>query len=399
MNNIRWLLPQTSRFYLVALGWVLGAAACTTSSGSVPTVDGTSGNNAESRGPLFEVPAHWEVANHNNQSDVYQANLQNRDGGGRMLVGRLPLEGNVREIDAYLHKLHTSLVDRIRGKADVSPFAQDRLEWSNGIVGYQTKLRGSIGRQAIVIEGLTFSDEKYAYFSYGLFPEDDYEEERSGFRALTTSFRPLQGAERRKSEPLDVDSETLTERDSATGPGEDSARSPEDYRSPRTHLGVVSWGTSRKALRRQEGEPLRESDRALAYRCQFAGIESCLVVYVFTLDKLTHGAFIIKSERDPPQKYVSEYLKLTKRLSKRFGQPEQSSAIWNTPKYKDQGDKWGEALARGHVIFGTVWHIGPTKVVHALRNEEDDGIDHRIFLSNDALREKLQKRLKASRSR
>lgn len=367
---------------------------CSTSSSNQSSGDRSGAQSSTDR-PLFGIPNTWSLVGEQQDETLYQANLQNEEGPGRILIGRLKLEDNIRDLGVYLNQLHDSLVDRIRGQADVAPFAEDQLSWTNGLIGYRTKMRGEIRNSAVVIEGITFSDGDHAYFNYGLFPEEIYDQERSVYEEILSSFRPLRGAEIERDRGLNVERDKVAEKEDAAG--SDSAESPEDYKSPKTHLGVVEWGTSREEILEAEGEPLREGKNALGYRCQFLGLEDCVVIYLFTFDELTHGGFLLESDHDDPQKFVSKYLRLTKDLTDNYGKPTQSAAIWQNPKYRDDGKMWGRALSENHVIFGTVWQVGPTKIVHSLRKNDDGEIDHRILMTNEKLRKELQQRVQSKR--
>lgn len=393
--DMRPVRSSPLRTGVVAVSLVLGAlltAPCATSPGPSPGPASDAGS--ENKAPLFELPEHWRIVDEQEKSGVYQANLKNRAGAGRILVGRMQLQQDeIRDLSVYLHKLNDSLVNRIRGRANLDPFAQDRLAWSNDMIGYRTKMRGNLGDRVVILEGITFSDGNYAYFHYGLFPEADYKEEREAYASLLASFRPLRDAERRSTRGMAI---AQSDEAAAADKHRDGAESPSDYQSPKTHLGLAQWGTSRDAIVEQAGEPLRQGNRAIGYRCRFVGLDNCVVIYIFTFDQLTHGGFLIEDEFDDPQKYVSKYLRLTKTLTDRYGKPEQSSAIWNNPKYKNDGKQWGEALAQNHVVFGTVWEIGPAKVVHSLR-KKDGEIDHRVVVTNEKLRKQLQKKVQAKK--
>lgn len=382
---------------VVLLGAVLGCLACLgcSASSSNQASDKPSGAQSNADRPLFGIPDTWRLVGEQQDDTLYQANLQNEEGPGRILVGRLKLEENIRDLGVYLNQLHDSLVDRIRGRANVAPFAEDQLSWTNGLIGYRTQMRGEVGASAVVIEGITFSDGDHAYFNYGLFPEEIYDQERSVYEEILSSFRPLRGAEIERDRGLNVERGKVAEKEDTAG--SDSAESPEDYKSPKTHLGVVEWGTSRQEIVEAEGEPLREGKNAIGYRCQFLGLEDCVVIYLFTFDDLTHGGFLLESDYDNPQKFVSKYLRLTKDLTDNYGKPTQSAAIWQNPKYRDNGKMWGRALVENHVIFGTVWQVGPTKIVHSLRKNDDGDIDHRILMTNEKLRKELQQRVQSKR--
>ncbi len=336
---------------------------------------------------LFQIPRYWEVVDEKEGETLYQANLRNNQGAGRMLIGRLTLKSEVTELQSYLYRLHTDLVDRIRGQVDLAPFSEERLVWANGIVGYRTKMRGELGRDAVIIEGVTFSDGKNAYFHYGLFPEKDYEAGRPVYNQVLTSMSPIRGSKVQKDRGFGLDANTEV---TSAEVGSDGAASPGAYPSPSTHLGMASWGLTREGVTTQLGPPLRKGEHALGYRCQYVGAPDCVVVYVFEYDQLTHGAFLFEREFDSPHQYVQRYLKMTQQLSQQLGRPQQSAAIWSNPEFKNQGAKWGDALARGDVIFGTVWEMGDARIVHSLRRNDSGRIEHRILASNDRLRETAQ---------
>lgn len=334
---------------------------------------------------LYQRPSGWRVVNEKNGRQLYQVDLQNRQGSGRILLGKMSLRQGIDDLDAYLNSLHNALVNRIRGQVDVAPFAEDVLRWDNGMTGYRTKMRGELGEEAIIIEGMTLSDGNNAYFQYGLFRESDYDQEQAAYQRMLASLSPLDGATLEQNTGMDI---AASER--AAEQADKPQVSPEDYQSPETHLGLVAWGSTRDEIIAQRGQPLRQGKNAMGYRCNFMGLDNCVVIYMFTYGKLTHGGYLIEDDFDKAGKHVAKYLKLTGHLARDYGRPAQSAAIWADSTYRNDGKKWGTALQEGHVVFGSVWTLGPTKMVHSLKRGRHGGVDHRILLSNTELRQKLQ---------
>lgn len=342
----------------------------------------------ETKQPLFEVPTHWQMVDEKDDESLYQANLRNNAGSGRILIGRLALKHDVPEIDGYLYGLHSELVAKIRGKVDVAPYAEDRLTWENDVAGYRTKMRGELDRKAIIIEGITISDGEKAYFHYGLFAEKTYDEERDGYSDILRALGPIRGVTEIRRGGMGLKDAP----DSTPAVGSDGATSPDEYKSPATHLGLMEWGTLRDEIVQATGSPLRQGENAIGYRCQYMGASDCVLVYLFDYNHLTHGGYLFEQRYDSPQNHVARYLKLTQQLSRDWGRPLQSAAIWSDTTFKQQGKKWGQALDDGDVIFGTVWDVGSARVVHALRKTKSGQVEHRIMLTNDLLRAQLQQK-------
>ena len=336
-------------------------------------------------GPMYTVPRYWQIVDEKESGSLYQANLTNNAGAGRMLLGRLKMRDDVGEVDAYLYKLHKDLVEKVRGETNFVPFSEERVVWDNGTVGYRTRMRGELGREVVIIEGITLSDKTNAYFNYGLFPEENYDQDRLAYAEVLRSLTPIRGATRLRNIGMDIQADSPE-----SDVGTDGAASPADYQSPATHLGVAAWGSARTDIESAAGPPPRRGQVAIGYNCQFLATEDCVVIYMFEYGQLTHGGFLFEEKYDNPQQHVARYLRMTKDLSDRFGRPLQSAAIWGNPALKNEGKRWGEALANGDVLFGTVWQIGPSKVVHSLRKSDSGEIEHRLLASNDELRSQLQ---------
>lgn len=374
MTKLRYFTYVSGFFTLIALL----VAGCAHSPKTSKIVDESTNQ------PLFEVPRHWDLVDEKEGDAIYQANLRNNAGSGRILIGRLALKHDVPEIDGYLYGLHNQLVDRIRGEVEVAPYSEDRLTWANDVKGYRTRMRGELDRKSIVIEGVTFSDGEKAYFHYGLFAEKTYDEERDGYSSILEALGPIRGITQVRKGALELDGATVSEE------GVDGAPSPDAYKSPATHLGLMEWGTLRNRIIEVTGNPLRRGESALGYRCQYMGAPDCVLVYLFDFNHLTHGGFLFEERFDSGQDHVARYLKLTQEMSGQFGLPKQSAAIWADTTFKEQGKKWGEALDKRHVIFGSVWDVGNARVIHALRTTESGDVEHRVMITNDILRAQLQ---------
>lgn len=381
---------------------------------------GTSGSNASgaasksSGSNLFDVPSGWRLVDQQDSGRVYQAKLENRTGPGRILMGRLLIERDVGDLSAYLGTVHKSLVDRLKGSADLAPYVEDNLEWTNGMIGMKTLLRGAVQNRGVIISGLTFSDGENAYFLYGVFPEDEYQQGQQDYSRMLSSLAPLEGVSRVKNnlkvasvenKVASVDEQRGPGGPATTATGGETAAPDRDASdrsslvgNPHSHFREFKWGATKSDIRRVEGDPVKESGNALVYRCKLFGFDDCLLVYMFTLGQLTHGAYIIDDQYDDANQYIKDYLDTGKRLISTYDKPRQNAAIWSVTKFRDQRNRWGKALLMGHVVFGGVWEMGDdVKLIHSLKADYEGGVLHRIIVKNGSLRERLQQRARARR--
>jgi hypothetical protein len=160
---------------------------------------------ATGEGPLFDVPRHWVIVNQKEGDRLYQADLRNNAGAGRLLVARLRYREEVAEVDDHVFRLHDELNQRIRRLVELEPTSREQLTWSNGIVGYRTEMRGELGDETVVLEGVTLSDGASAYIHYALFPADVSDVVRPATVEVLRSLYPLRGAKESASPLGDVE--------------------------------------------------------------------------------------------------------------------------------------------------------------------------------------------------
>lgn len=131
----------------------------------------------------------------------------------------------------------------------------------------------------------------------------------------------------------------------------------------------VNWGMSKSEVKQVETSKLaQEETNSLFYRTELAGFNA-FVGYIFAGDKLTRGKYVLLEDHSNKNDYISDYKKLKKLLTKKYGIPEKDESIWKNNLYKDDYEDWGTAISIGHLINYSMWKTNRTDVTLYLSGE------------------------------
>jgi len=126
------------------------------------------------------------------------------------------------------------------------------------------------------------------------------------------------------------------------------------------HFRQAYWGTSKqevKATLTDKDKIIDEADNGFAVKN--ADTSEYGILYCFTDDKLTHGAYVYDEEHYNKNKYIDEYGNMQDILTDKYGEPETDEWIWSDDLFKDDRGSWGLAMSIGHLTTVTEWN--PTK--------------------------------------
>jgi len=162
--------------------------------------------------------------------------------------------------------------------------------------------------------------------------------------------------------------------------------------SAQTNFRNTTWGMSKQEVKSVENiELLKEIDNALVYKTEIAGFQ-CYVYYIFINDQLSRAKYYLLESHTNMNDHISDYKKLKKLLTKKYGSPVESEQIWRDDLYKGDYNDWGMAISVGDMMYYSEWEIPETDVLIMLYGENYE-INHQIEYSSKkfAKKEKEQK--------
>lgn len=132
---------------------------------------------------------------------------------------------------------------------------------------------------------------------------------------------------------------------------------------------VAKWGDSKKTIMEYEGQVDKyDSDKLYVFTSSLAGM-SCDVAYIFTDDKLTMAKYIFNEEHTNKNDYISDFRKIVKLMTEKYGEPSWDSPEWRNSLYKDDPEDYGFAVSLGHLIYSAGWFTKKTDISVYLTGE------------------------------
>lgn len=87
------------------------------------------------------------------------------------------------------------------------------------------------------------------------------------------------------------------------------------------------------------------------------------VLYDFADDRLARASYVLAEKYNEPTAYMAVLRSIEDALTEKYGPPVRNILRWDDDLYKNNPDRYGIALAAGHLLLGHEWETGETKIV------------------------------------
>ena len=104
-----------------------------------------------------------------------------------------------------------------------------------------------------------------------------------------------------------------------------------------------------------------DSDEYLLYRDSVEGL-NCLLGYVFINDRLVRALYVIDQKHTDLIDYLSDYQRLKRALSKKYGPPAEDEEEWSNDLYRGKPAEYGSAVSLGHLKRFTAWKTATSDI-------------------------------------
>lgn len=157
-------------------------------------------------------------------------------------------------------------------------------------------------------------------------------------------------------------------------------------------FGNASWNASKKSIElKQDRELYFEGKDYIAYKDKLDALDmesnDCLVYYFFTNEQLTSGSYVLTSGYENSNEYIGEFFKLKELLKRKYGSTLKEDKIWKNKQLKDSSVQQGEAIAKGHLVYKTMWQTENTFIILMLSGQNNILSNKIIFKSKKELRD------------
>jgi|ETNmetMinimDraft_20_1059909.scaffolds.fasta_scaffold87095_2 hypothetical protein len=126
------------------------------------------------------------------------------------------------------------------------------------------------------------------------------------------------------------------------------------------------WGDSYgEVVESEQLDIFTEADRSgikiLAYKTDVSGLNATMV-YLFAADKLYSAKYIFTEDHTYDNDYINDYKTIQKILTNKYGTPAEDETLWRNSLYQDDPEKYGFALAYGHLVYYSSWNLEKTEI-------------------------------------
>lgn len=132
---------------------------------------------------------------------------------------------------------------------------------------------------------------------------------------------------------------------------------------------TFAWGTPRaEVLAAEPDEPVIAPADRLVYHVERAGIPLTLS-YRFAADGLAATHWFNRAAHEDNGRYIDDFERLKSELIDRHGMPRLDRMIWRNRMLADEPERYGDAVAAGHLVYYSEWRTERGRIVMALRND------------------------------
>ncbi len=124
----------------------------------------------------------------------------------------------------------------------------------------------------------------------------------------------------------------------------------------------TKWGMSEKeVLASEKMKPASQDKNSIDYSTQVLN-KNVLLSYSFIQDKLVQAYYLLRENHTDHNKYITDYEDFKKIIFEKYGNPAVDEYKWTNNLFRGQSDKYGLALASGHVFGVAVWNTELTEI-------------------------------------
>lgn len=138
---------------------------------------------------------------------------------------------------------------------------------------------------------------------------------------------------------------------------------------PAPETRTFAWGTARaEVLAAEPSKPIVAPPDRLVYHVRRAGVPFTLT-YRFGAEGLRSTSFFNRAAHDDDNQYIEDFERLKAELIERHGLPRIDRMAWRNRMLADQPERYGDAIAAGHLVYFAQWRTERGDIVMALRGE------------------------------
>ncbi len=152
-----------------------------------------------------------------------------------------------------------------------------------------------------------------------------------------------------------------------------------------TSSNTVHWGMKSADLTRLIGDPVGVQSLAggKVLRYNRSVMErDCRIEYIFFRDRLEKTRYVFLQDHLQHSLYIEDFHQLNTQFTRQYGAPAEESKLWHEATWKDDPNRWGQAVSLGHLSYRTCWRMDQTEVILSLAGS-DSQVSLELLYSSD----------------
>lgn len=157
---------------------------------------------------------------------------------------------------------------------------------------------------------------------------------------------------------------TVAESSQSSSASETAEPTPEQEPTPAPYVAEnpdirnINWGATMEQVIAAEGrEPDEVEGKLFVFSDETAAGKPATLFYQFNDEgKCCSVSYILAATHSNDNDYISDYKSLKEKLTDKYGEPAEDREIWNQSLFKDDPERYGLAVACGHLRYLTMYN-------------------------------------------
>jgi hypothetical protein len=155
----------------------------------------------------------------------------------------------------------------------------------------------------------------------------------------------------------------------------------------------ISFGMSIKQVKSIEkakfvSDEKNVKEETLHYEARVQGMD-CNIYYNFIENRFMMGYYEFKEKHSSNNQYLIDYENIVNYLKEHYGKPDTENHKWIDSTYKNEENKWGDALSVGAHEYVAIWTFSNGAILTDLKGD-NNFIVHNVFYYHEAYTRELE---------
>lgn len=164
---------------------------------------------------------------------------------------------------------------------------------------------------------------------------------------------------------------------------------PKEAKKKLVGFGKLKWGMSPKQVRKHL-KYKKYKGLYLVQKMPWAGFKPDVSLDFTAKGELARVNLMVKMSYINPQQAMVDIVNITELLTKKYGEPDVEKAKWTNDMFADDVNKYGLAVASGHLSLIYAWNLDGTTIIAAAQPNGKGSAKVIVFYDDPSRRAELK---------